>query len=741
MMSRTGLTLAGQQAHGNAALEAARHYAALGYPAFPLAPGEKRPHPRLAPHGFRDASQDPARLEAWWRQDPRAGVGIAPGPSVLVLDADSPEALEALQERWPELKAAPLQRTPRGGGHLFVSVPEEVGRAITTRAKALDGLADIKGLGRSYLAAWPTCLPNGCYRWERPLVSPSELPEAPASLVAALLPPPPKPPESAWKGAGEVPQKRLEGLLAWACEEVANTPEGQRHNRLLALARLMGGYCHLGLDPEAVAEALARAGVEAGLPWREALATAKDGVRYGMAAPLDLEDPAPIYRKPMIFRNGLAENPGPSLSQKTIFRNPALHIERAVAVAEKEEEGGGEVFRSYTALELPTQTEIAWLWEGFIAQGTLALLAGPGGVGKSTLVAALEVAVAAGLPFLEAEVAEGEVLHVDFDTDRRLQGPWYRKVARGLGVEEEVLKRVQYLEPANPHRGLDGKALKALLEAARQGPRLIVLDSWSAAFPYLDMRRAEHVAERMAYLKEIAASGPSLLILDHTPKPVQGLSALERGVLGSVYKVAGVRSAFLLGRVPPKLTGGEDVLRLDTLKNNLAPLGDPLGVRRVWEDGALRFEVTELPEEEGRASKRDKAARAVLEVLEDGPKGREELIRLVAERANAAKRTIEEVLRSLVAKGAIERLALGGRGGPVAFRLPQAPATSPVCSAELRKMDFADNEGPGFSATRLRKIGGLREMGDGTPWPGGLAPLEAKAEGEEPEGGGECLVL
>jgi hypothetical protein len=298
-------------------LEAAKGYAALGYPCFPLAPGEKRPHPRLAPHGFRDATTDPARLESWWEEDPRAGVGIAPGGSVLALDADTPEALEELQARWPELRAAPLQRSPRGGGHIFLRVPEEVGRPIPAKAKALGGLADIRGLGRSYLAAWPTALPNGAYRWERGLVPPEELPEAPASLVAALLPPPPKPPERAWKGSGEVPQKRLEGLLRWACEEVARTPEGSRHNRLLALARLMGGYCHLGLDPEGVVEALAQAGVEAGLPWKEALSTARDGVRYGLAAPLDLGEGFGAPER--FWSRGVLQNFSPSLSQKPGF--------------------------------------------------------------------------------------------------------------------------------------------------------------------------------------------------------------------------------------------------------------------------------------------------------------------------------------------------------------------------------------------------------------------------------------
>src|SRR6266705_2085684 len=36
-------------------------------------------------HGVRAATTDPARLTAWWRQEPAAAPGVAAGPSGLVL--------------------------------------------------------------------------------------------------------------------------------------------------------------------------------------------------------------------------------------------------------------------------------------------------------------------------------------------------------------------------------------------------------------------------------------------------------------------------------------------------------------------------------------------------------------------------------------------------------------------------------------------------------------------------------
>ncbi|RIH81312.1 hypothetical protein Mlute_02836 [Meiothermus luteus] len=148
-------------------------------------------------------------------------------------------------------------------------------------------------MGKAYLACSPTQLPNGSYHWEVPLLPPAELPLPPEGLLARLLPePPPPPPEYQpvnFRGLrGDRLTRRLEGLLRWACERVATTPEGQRHNTLLSYARLIGGYVHLGLDPEQATRALTAAGVQAGLPHPEAEATARDGLKYGLSAPLEL---------------------------------------------------------------------------------------------------------------------------------------------------------------------------------------------------------------------------------------------------------------------------------------------------------------------------------------------------------------------------------------------------------------------------------------------------------------------
>ena len=273
-------------------LQAALEYARLGYAVLPLLPGEKRPHSRLAPNGLTNATTHPEVLRRWWQAVPTAGVGILPPEQVLVLDFDAPEVWEQLRVEYPELATAPRQRSPRGGVHVFLKLPQGLVGTLSATTKKLDGV-DLRGLGKAYLAAAPTELPNGGYTWEVPLLPPADLPLPPEGVLKRLLPePPPPPPEyqpASFRGVeGDKLTRRLEGFLRWACERVASTPEGQRHNTLLSHARLIGGYVHLGLDFEQAVAALAAAGVQAGLPHPEAEATARDGLRYGLDAPLEL---------------------------------------------------------------------------------------------------------------------------------------------------------------------------------------------------------------------------------------------------------------------------------------------------------------------------------------------------------------------------------------------------------------------------------------------------------------------
>ena len=237
-------------------------YARLGYAVLPLLPGEKRPHPRLVPHGLKEASQDPATLEAWWRSCPEAGVGLLAPEGVLVLDFDDPTAWEGLRQEHPALEAAPRQRTPKGGVHLFLRLPEGV--KLSASVRVLEGV-DLRGMGRAYVVAAPTRLKDGrTYAWEAPLVGPEELPPVPRDLLLKLLPPPP-PPREVWTPVEGASPKRLQALLQAYCHRVARAPEGTRHLTLLRYGLAAYGLVAHGLSPEEAEAALLGAALASGL--------------------------------------------------------------------------------------------------------------------------------------------------------------------------------------------------------------------------------------------------------------------------------------------------------------------------------------------------------------------------------------------------------------------------------------------------------------------------------------------
>jgi len=57
-------------------LDAALEYARHGIPVFPLVPKGKAP---LTAHGFKDATDDEAKIRAWWTATPDANIGMPTG--------------------------------------------------------------------------------------------------------------------------------------------------------------------------------------------------------------------------------------------------------------------------------------------------------------------------------------------------------------------------------------------------------------------------------------------------------------------------------------------------------------------------------------------------------------------------------------------------------------------------------------------------------------------------------------
>jgi hypothetical protein len=166
-----------ESAMKNALLEAALHYASLGWCALPLhsvvaggvcscgrancqSPGK---HPRTK-QGYKDASADPNQIASWWVKWPGANIGVVTGAvsGIVVLDIDGAEGHETLQKLIVE--NGPLPRTPvvqtARGFHLYFKLPQGIAIPCSTG----NGL-DIRG-DKGYVVAPPSIHISGhIYQW------------------------------------------------------------------------------------------------------------------------------------------------------------------------------------------------------------------------------------------------------------------------------------------------------------------------------------------------------------------------------------------------------------------------------------------------------------------------------------------------------------------------------------------------------------------------------------------------
>lgn len=255
----------------NALLEAALHYAALGYRVFPCIPGEKAP---LTEHGFHDATTDPTQIEAWWARHPDANIGMSTA-GLLVIDIDGPD------NPWPDdsaraqdLACGAVSFTPRGGRHYIFRQP--AGRAWKNTTGKIAPKVDTRADG-GYIVAPPSMVDGKRYRWAEgtALSEPGRLHE-PTDWVTELL--------DGLGGNGSVsgaPRGDDRAPEGAEPDGGGNTiPAGQRN---ATLARLAGGMRRQGMGQEEILAALTQTNLlrcQSPLPAREVERIASSIARY-----------------------------------------------------------------------------------------------------------------------------------------------------------------------------------------------------------------------------------------------------------------------------------------------------------------------------------------------------------------------------------------------------------------------------------------------------------------------------
>jgi hypothetical protein len=212
----------------------AHYYAARDWPVFPC-----RGKTPLTPHGFHDASRDPAAIDAWWGQWPEANIGSPAGLQWWALDVDPRAGGDAtlfnLQQQHGRLPRTLLSHTGGGGNHYLWALLS--GLAVINKAHLGDGL-DVQAAG-SYVILPNSLHPDtgNTYVWDL-VDGPEDLPPQPAPDWLLAL----------------VTQPAVQGIAPAALPAVdAPIPEGERDKTLAHYGAMMA---HAGLGADAIRAAL-----------------------------------------------------------------------------------------------------------------------------------------------------------------------------------------------------------------------------------------------------------------------------------------------------------------------------------------------------------------------------------------------------------------------------------------------------------------------------------------------------
>ena len=316
----------------------------------------------------------------------------------FVVDGDRHKADEdgvaAFLAIWKEHEGTPepdtyTVETPTGGRHWYFAMPKD-GEKLGNRIDVVPSV-DVKGTGGYVMAAGSVNAQGGEYR----LINGKDPMEPPAWLLSFVREKR-KEERATTQGGGVALNMSLGGVdlhpfaekaLNEELEKVRNAKEGTRNQTLNNAALALGHYVGGGGLPESlVREELKRAAEVCGLTRddggdKAVLATIESGLKKGKEEPKEIpEKPAPSVVRPL--REFL---------DKDVTARPFA--------------------------EYPPAFD--WLLQNSLRRGFLGVIAGPPGAGKGMISVQLCVAVASGLPWLDAwhTTRRGRAMYLSAEDD------------------------------------------------------------------------------------------------------------------------------------------------------------------------------------------------------------------------------------------------------------------------------------------------------------------------------------
>lgn len=616
----------------SALLEAALHYAELGYPVFPCANGLK-PTP-LTRSGFKEASTDPAQIAAWWSQYPQASIGLATA-GLLVIDVDGSGNPWLTTERALELAHTPTALTPRGGRHFVFRKPKGAtwGCSVGKVAPQVDVRTD-----GGYIVVAPSSRPDGRYHWIEGLaldVPAERLPEPPRWLAELL--------EGLAKPTKLVPSVGTDVSGAVLVEHPI--PSGQRNS---TLARLAGTMRRVGMSRQEIAASLQRANQDRCVPPLEAQEVdriAESISRY----------------EPDMVSVAITENHWGQLRN----HDEQFHTSSVTWFSEIE------------------PVEVRWLWPERIPASRMSLLVGLPGKGKSLVTIDAAARVSTGRPWPDGTPCPqgSAILITAEDNPNDTIRP--RLDAAGANVERVgLLSMIRRHDPngrpyETPFTLADVEALEFELSRLPDCKLIVIDPIGSFLGGQTDAHRDNEVRAVLAPVAALAEKyGPAVVVVAHRRKSAGALA--DDMALGSRAFTGLARAVW---HVTPDPADKHRRLFLPG-KNNLAPEGQGLAFTiggeqpaLEWEEQPVAMNADECLAAESKPSKskpgpkdfvKQEAMAWLRKVLADSPRLVNELIEEADQAAGITRSSLRRARKELGIEAYREQIP-----GPWYWRMPQ----------------------------------------------------------------------
>jgi hypothetical protein len=354
---------------------------------------------------------------------------------------------------------------------------------------------------------------------------------------------------------------------------------------------------------------------------------------------------------------------------------------------------------------------VEWLWDGRIAHGTLTLLDGDPGLGKSTMALDLAARVSRGLamPFDIGSASSAADVIILSAEDHLATTIRPRLDAAGADVRRvhAITAMPRTGDPDAPPTLAPDDIAKLEATIKTRQAKLVIVDPLMAFLTTdVDAHKDQDVRRVLRLLAAVAErTGAAIVVVRHLRKGAG--SALHRGA-GSIGIAGAARSVLLVAPEPSGVLGApsprgvadapDDGVRVVAqVKSNLSKLSHALRWRLMDAGGVARIEwvgVAEgvtadqlaapppVQENEG-GSKLARAVAALQDVLSDGPVPAKQAIAAVIDMVSCSPRTVEQARAQLGVEAIRVRTPDGRRVQRVDLRLPMStPQSANICGVE-----------------------------------------------------------